>query len=90
LNKDDTETWKQELDANVKNPNKKIRGWDKLRKQIKNDLKKHRKTLPLSHINQLMILSNFSTLQLKGLSCVEASVEIAWQWHEGQGNWFAQ
>ena len=39
LNKDDSETWEQELDANVEDPNKEIRGWDELRKQIKNDLK---------------------------------------------------
>ena len=63
LNEDDTETWEQELDANVENPKKKLKGWDKLRKQIENDLKKDSKILPLSHINQLMILSNFATLQ---------------------------
>jgi hypothetical protein len=90
LDGDDAETWEQELDANVEDPNKEIRSWDELRKQIKNDLKKQSKTLPLSCINQLMILSNFATLQLKGLSRIEASVEIARQWHEGQGNWFAR
>ena len=39
LNEDDSETWEQELDANVEDPNKEISSWDKLRKQIKNDLK---------------------------------------------------
>jgi len=27
---------------------------------------------------------------LKGWSCTQASLEIAHQWHEGQGNWFAR
>ena len=40
-------------------------------------------------INQLLILSNFATLRLKGLSRIAASVEIARQWHEGKGSWFA-
>jgi len=48
------------------------------------------KTLPLSQLNQLMIISNFATLQLKGLSRTQASIEIACQWHEGQGNWFSR
>ena len=39
LNEDDSETWEQELDANVEDPNKEIRVWDELRKWIKNDLK---------------------------------------------------
>ena len=46
--------------------------------------------MPLSHINQLMIISNFATLRLKGSSCTQASIEIAHQWHEGPGNWFAR
>ena len=36
-----------------------------------------------------MIICNFATLRLKGLSQTQASIEIARQWHEGQGNWFA-
>jgi len=39
-------------------------------------------------LNQL-IICNFTTLQLKGLSWTQASIEIAHQWHEGQSNWFA-
>jgi hypothetical protein len=52
-------------------------------------LKKNHKSLPLSAINQLMILSNFATLRLKGALQISASVEIAWQWHEGNGIWFS-
>ncbi|KAI9448581.1 hypothetical protein H4582DRAFT_1796117, partial [Lactarius indigo] len=45
--------------------------------------------LSLSQINQMMILSNFATLWLKGTSCIRASEEIARQWHLGEGVWFA-
>jgi hypothetical protein len=59
-----------------------IQGWDKLRDQIKKDLKKKHTSLPLSHINQLMILQNFATLHLKGHSHISTSHQIAQQWHE--------
>jgi len=39
-----------------------IHDWATLRIQIKAELKKNSKTLPLSRINQLLILSNFATL----------------------------
>jgi hypothetical protein len=67
-----------------------IRDWATLRTQIKAELKKNSKTLPLSRINQLLILSNFATLRLKGSSRITASLEIAKQWHEGKGTWFAR
>ncbi|KIK15170.1 hypothetical protein PISMIDRAFT_31034 [Pisolithus microcarpus 441] len=41
--------------------------WGELHDQIKADLKKHSNTLPLSQVHQLLILSNFATLWLKGL-----------------------
>jgi hypothetical protein len=44
--------------------------------------------LPLPKINQYLIISNFATLRLKGLSLTEASIEIVHQWHKGVGNWF--
>ena len=54
-----------------------IRGWDELREQVKDDLAKGAKTgLPLSRVNQLMLIQSFATLHLKGLGCVEASLEI--------------
>jgi len=61
-----------------------------LRTQIKADLKKNSKTLRLSRINQLMVLSNFATLRLKGVPCMQASMEIARQWHDGGGMHFAR
>jgi len=76
LNEEDSEAWEDELDTNVQDPNVEIKSWEELRKQIKIDLKKHSKTLPLSQLNQLMILSNFTTLQLKGVTHIQASIEI--------------
>jgi len=37
-----------------------------------------------------MILRNFATLCLKGLQCIVASEQIAEQWHEGRGIYFAR
>ncbi|EGN96471.1 hypothetical protein SERLA73DRAFT_76430 [Serpula lacrymans var. lacrymans S7.3] len=68
----------------------KVRGWTELREQIKHDLSKKAKTLPLSHANQLLLIQNFATLHLKGLGRIDASLEIARQWHEGQGTHFAR
>ncbi|PCH36576.1 hypothetical protein WOLCODRAFT_82413, partial [Wolfiporia cocos MD-104 SS10] len=58
--------------------------------QIKEDLKHKSKTLPLIRVKQLLILSNFATLWLNGFSIIDASMQIAHQWHEGNGNWFAR
>ena len=70
-----------------------IQGWDLLREQIKNNLEKKYKSLPLSQINQYLILRNFATLRLKGLGRIETSKEIARQWHqklEGSSEHFAR
>ncbi|KAK0486712.1 hypothetical protein EDD18DRAFT_1360571 [Armillaria luteobubalina] len=64
-----------------------IQDWSTLREQIKQDMKK--KNLPLSSYNQLLILHNFATLCIKGYKRIEASHDIARQWHEGEGNYFA-
>jgi hypothetical protein len=37
-----------------------------------------------------MIIRNFATLRLKGVSHIQAGAEIACQWHEGKGDWFAR
>lgn len=66
-----------------------IRDWGVLRDQIKLDLKKKR-DLPLSKINQLLILRNFATLRLKGYHKIPVSLEIARQWHEKDGTHFAR
>ena len=68
-----------------------IRGWDELREQVKDDLAKDAKTgLPFSRVNQLMLIQSFATLRLKGLGRIEASLEIARQWHEGEGKHLAR
>jgi hypothetical protein len=86
---EEVEDWEAELEEVVEGPKSHIRDWADLRTNIKKYLKKHSNTLPLSRLNQLMIICNFATLRLKGLSRTQASIKIARQWHEGQGNWFA-
>ena len=85
----DVEDDEDELMEGVQGPKGHIHDWIDLRKDIKALLKKHSKILPLSQLNQYLIISNFATLHIKGLSCTHTSLEIAWQWHKGKGNWFA-
>ena len=55
-----------------------IRGWLELREQIKGDLADvEKQKAPKSQVNQLLILRNFATLQIKGLGCITASEQIA-------------
>ena len=91
MDENDAEEWEQELDSTLTS-NSEIRDWRTLRDQIQRDLHAGEKILPLSRINQLLILSNFATLRLKGASRIGASLEIARQWHDGSGtgNWFAR
>jgi hypothetical protein len=79
------EPWEDEVTDMVRPPLVNIRGWKDLRDQVKDDLKKKHTHLPMKDINQLMILRNFATLQLKGHGWVAASREIASQWHEKLG-----
>jgi hypothetical protein len=67
-----------------------VQGWDALRVFINNSLKNQGNTLPLSKVNQLLILCNFATLHLKGYRTITASLEITRQWHEKDGTHFAQ
>lgn len=83
------EEWEEELEE-CERGGIEVRGWDELREQLKEDLTKGSKTLPLSQVNQLLLIRNFATLQLKGLGRIKASLEIARQWHEGQGLHFAR
>jgi hypothetical protein len=69
-------------------PGLNIRSWHALREKIKGELRK--KNLPLAKYNQLLILRNFATLRIKGFKRIAASVQIALQWHEGGGNYFAR
>ncbi|KAF7984968.1 hypothetical protein HWV62_9917 [Athelia sp. TMB] len=86
----DHEDLDEDLEDSVQGPKSHVRDWTDLRQQIKEHLKKYSKILPLSQINQLMILSNFATLRIKGVSRTQASLEIARQWHDGGGNWFSR
>ena len=52
------------------------------------NLKKGEKTLPVSKARKLILICNFATLRLKGLGQVQASQEIAQQWHQGDGTHF--
>ncbi|KAJ6561653.1 hypothetical protein B0H19DRAFT_1068406 [Mycena capillaripes] len=72
----------------VSAPGLNIRSWHALREKIKGELQKQ--NLSLIKHNQLLILRNFATLRIKGLKRIAASLEIAHQWHEGNGNWFAR
>ena len=62
------EEWEFDVEAcqNVSMQKDDVRRWDVLQDQIKADLKKNGSTLPLSKVNQLLILWNFATLRLKG------------------------
>jgi hypothetical protein len=67
-----------------------VHGWKELRKQIKDDiLKAYRENKMRTWANQLTILRNFATLRIKGLGCINASKDVMWQWHEGEGVHFA-
>jgi hypothetical protein len=87
------EAWEDELEENlassVQHP---LRDWDEIRTEVKAELKKNSSIMPLSRLNQLMIISNFATLRLKGVSRTQAEIEIARQWHhgKGKGDWFAR
>ena len=80
----------EDLDECIHGEGVDIRGWQELRQQIKTELKNHGDTLPITKINQLLVLRNFANLRLKGYSKIEASTEIARQWHEGEGKYYAR
>jgi hypothetical protein len=65
--------------------------WEELREQIKSDLEEaHKRHETLTHMNKLLILRNFATLRIKGTRQINASKEIAQQWHKGTGVHFAR
>ena len=76
MNDQELEDWEAELDESVQGPKSHVREWSDLCKQIEDHLQKNSKTLPLSQLNQLLIISNFATLRLKGVSRTQASLEI--------------
>jgi hypothetical protein len=87
----ETMDWEDELHAETDAGNlPNIQGWDKLRQQIEADLKKSEKTLPVSQLTKMIIVRNFATLRLKGYGRIEASKQIAQQWHKADGTHFAR
>lgn len=80
--------WEDELDDCV-HAGVEIRDWATLRDQIKKDMGKGPRSLPVSTVNQLLIIRNFATLHLKGYNQIDASLEIACQWHKGEDVHFA-
>ncbi|KAI6113506.1 hypothetical protein EV401DRAFT_1890177 [Pisolithus croceorrhizus] len=77
------DAWEEELEEQ-EHGGVEVWGWDELWNQIKEDLAKGAKTLPLWHINQLLLICNFATLWLQGIRQIKASLEIAHQWDEGE------
>lgn len=59
---EEIEDWEAELEEVIEGPKGHIRDWEALRTDIKKHLKKHSKTLPLSQLNQFLIICNFATL----------------------------
>ncbi|KAG1901493.1 uncharacterized protein F5891DRAFT_1187343 [Suillus fuscotomentosus] len=86
----DDETWEDELMLSAGGDIMRFHDWSEMHKNIKSDLKKNSKSFSLAHINKLTILSNFETLCIKGCSQIQASIEIARQWHKGEGIHFAR
>lgn len=79
------EAWEEEVNEAIISSSLKVKPWDALQEQIKEDLKKGKKKLPMSNLNQLIVLYNFATLRIKGYGCMAASTEIAQQWSEAEG-----
>ncbi|THU76463.1 hypothetical protein K435DRAFT_704834 [Dendrothele bispora CBS 962.96] len=90
LTEDDRELFEDEQEERFGKLAAEIKPWDQLRDQLKSDMKRMKKQLPLLKLNQYFILINFANLRLKGESRIEASKNIAKAWHDGEGNWFAR
>ncbi|KAJ7939873.1 hypothetical protein B0H13DRAFT_2299917 [Mycena leptocephala] len=57
------EAWEDELEENIASTTKgPLRGWEEIRTEVKAELKKNSKIMPLSRVNQLMLISNFAPL----------------------------
>jgi hypothetical protein len=85
----DLEEWEGELDECVEDAPSISRSIQELRDEIDKQYKMCFKTLSCSEANQLIILRNFFTLQMKGYTRTEASKHIAEQWQDGVGTHFA-
>ncbi|KAJ7602965.1 hypothetical protein FB45DRAFT_697776, partial [Roridomyces roridus] len=68
-----------------------ILSWDGIKELVDQQLKEGKKKhIPIAQTNQLLLIHNFRNLMLKGFSRIHASVEIARQWHAGEGVHFAR
>ncbi|KAF8510328.1 hypothetical protein JB92DRAFT_3119111 [Gautieria morchelliformis] len=85
MNDEDAEYWEAELDDAVQDETAAVKDWATLRSEVKTHMKKHSKIMPLSHLDQYMILGNFATLRIRGVTRIKASQEITRQWHDGEG-----
>jgi hypothetical protein len=86
----DLEEWEGELDECVEDAPSMSRSIQELRDEIDKRYKTRFKTLSRSEANQLIILRNFFTLQMKGYTRTDASKHIAEQWRDGVGTHFAR
>jgi hypothetical protein len=86
----DIDAWEDELDDMTHGALRKVKSWPVLRQEIKKTLKAQHKSLALSEINQLIILRDFATLLIKGMTRAQASLRIAEQWRDGAGTHFAR
>ncbi|KAJ7231192.1 hypothetical protein C8J57DRAFT_1251284 [Mycena rebaudengoi] len=85
------EDWEAELDERVHAGPGPVLSWTEIRDLVDKRLKlAKKKYTPLAQVNQLLIIRNFATLSLKGFGRIQASVEIARQWQEGEGVHFAR
>lgn len=87
---DNTPAWESELEEALGCKGPEIRSWEVLRAQINTDLKKKHRKFTMTQTNQLLMIRNFATLQIKGVRRIPASTEIARQWHPGEGHHFAR
>lgn len=76
---DEKKEWEEDLDEVVHLQASELKSWAELQEQIKEDIQKGSKTLPMSKINQLVALRSFATLIVKGYGQIAASQKIACQ-----------
>lgn len=84
------EAWEEELDLAFSLPAARVKPWEELRAKIKDELKKRHKLYSITNVNKFMILTNFTTLRIKGVSRIQASLKVARQWRDSEGVWFAR
>jgi hypothetical protein len=86
------DAWEEEVEEALAEqvPASQTRSWADVRREVDMKLKKNFDQLGQTEVNQLMVLRVFATLQMKGVSKMDASHQIAEQWQEGTGTHFAR